>query len=140
MTIGIAYDVLDDDGSLITWDDVALKADAYSDENAPPDAIDEQVVRSQSGRILKGTLFDFATFQGEQSEYSYDAAGRLTTAVIPHHTLTYGYGTTTGCGNNAAGKNGNRTSFADDFDGTTTTVGYCYDTADRLTSTTVPTP
>ena len=44
-----------------------------------------------------------------------------------------------GCGvNTAAGKNGNRTGFSDTFDGgTPTTVAYCYDNADRLTSTTV---
>lgn len=56
--------------------------------------------------------------------------------MIPHHTLSYGYGTTA-CGNTAAGKNGNRTSFSDDHDGAVTSVAYCYDNADRLTQTTV---
>jgi len=70
------------------------------------------------------------------STYTYDAAGRLTTAVIPHHTLTYAYAAANTCGANAAaGKNGNRTKFTDNFDGTVTSVSYCYDNADRLTST-----
>jgi RHS repeat-associated protein len=75
------------------------------------------------------------------STYSFDAAGRLVQAVIPRHTLTYGFGATTGCVNDAAGKNGNRTSFSDVFDGTTTTsMAYCYDNADRLRSTVVTNP
>ena len=71
------------------------------------------------------------------STYSYDAAGRLVTAVIPGHTLTYGFGATTGCTNNAAGEDGDRTSFTDVHGSTTTSTAYCYDYADRLTSTTV---
>jgi RHS repeat-associated protein len=40
--------------------------------------------------------------------------------------------------NAGAGKNGNRTGFSDTFDGgTPTTVAYCYDNADRLTSSAV---
>jgi RHS repeat-associated protein len=70
------------------------------------------------------------------SRYKFDAAGRLVTATIPHHTLTYGYGTVS-CGAANAGMNGNRTSYDDDFDGSVTSVAYCYDTADRLTGTTV---
>ena len=43
----------------------------------------------------------------ETSTYTYDAAGRLVTAVIPRHTLTYGFAATGGCGvNPAAGRNG----------------------------------
>ncbi len=70
------------------------------------------------------------------STYSFDAAGRLVEAVIPHHTLSYGYGPAS-CGVADAGKNGNRTTFTDDFDGLVSSVGYCYDTADRLTGTSV---
>lgn len=74
------------------------------------------------------------------STYTYDAAGRLAAAAIPHHQLTYGYAGTGGCGADpAAGKNGNRTSFSDSLDGATAaTTTYCYDNADRLTSTTAP--
>src|SRR6187399_1667415 len=87
-------------------------------------------------RIMQNTLTDSLSAGAETSTYSFDAAGRLVTAVIPHHTLTYGYGTAS-CGVAAAGKNGNRTSFSDNFDGTTTSVAYCYDNADRLTNTAV---
>jgi RHS repeat-associated protein len=74
----------------------------------------------------------------ETSTYSFDAAGRLVTAVIPRHSLAYAYAGSGTCGaNTAAGRNGNRTGFTDVKDGTTTSsVVYCYDNADRLTSTT----
>jgi RHS repeat-associated protein len=71
----------------------------------------------------------------ETSTYGFDAAGRLVSAVIPRHTLTYGFGDAV-CGVTGAGGNGNRTSFTDTFDaGTPVTTTYCYDTADRLTGT-----
>ena len=58
-------------------------------------------------------------------------------AVIPRHVLEYGFGTA-GCGAAGAGANGNRTSFSDSFDGgIPAMVAYCYDSADRLTGTTV---
>jgi hypothetical protein len=86
---------------------------------------------------VQNTLTDGAVT--ETSTYGFDAAGRLVTASIPRHVLTYSYASTGGCGANAgAGKNGNRTGFSDTFDGgTPTTVAYCYDNADRLTSSTV---
>ncbi len=97
-------------------------------------SVSDAVIRSQSGRILQNTVIDGA--ESEVSRYAFDAAGRLTTAVIPHHTLSYGYGAAS-CGVANAGMNGNRTSFSDDFDGNITSVAYCYDDADRLTGTTV---
>ncbi|MCB1030661.1 MAG: hypothetical protein KDA95_04945, partial [Acidimicrobiales bacterium] len=77
-------------------------------------------------------------------EYTYDRAGRLTSAytttrssggtISTLHT-SYGFGTASGtCGGgtqSAAGKNTNRTS---QTVGSTTTT-YCYDAADRLVST-----
>lgn len=99
--------------------------------------IGDAVVRSQSGRILSDTLTDGTTAYA--SSYTYDGAGRLVAATIPHHQLTYGFETTT-CGQTTAGKNGNRTSFSDSLDGATAAVTtYCYDNADRLTSTAPPT-
>jgi RHS repeat-associated protein len=76
--------------------------------------------------------------------YSFDAAGRLIKAVIPRHELTYAYayaGSGTCGANTAAGRNGNRTGFTDLKDAgelteTTSSAVYCYDNADRLTSTT----
>jgi RHS repeat-associated protein len=56
--------------------------------------------------------------------------------------LTYSYASSGGCGvNAAAGKNGNRTGYSDVHNGgTPMTVSYCYDHADRLTSTSVTNP
>ena len=109
-----------------------------------PDAtvVSDSVVRSQSGRIIQNTLSDswVADPRTETSTYTFDAAGRLTQAVIPRHVLSYGFGDTT-CGAGAsdlAGRNGNRTSFSDVKDaGTPITTDYCYDGSDRLLSTAV---
>jgi RHS repeat-associated protein len=113
--------------STVWWDDVTLTQDGWTETVSVQDA----VARSQSGRIVQNTLTDNGV--AEVSSYEFDAAGRLTTASIPRHILTYGYGTAS-CGVADAGKNGNRTSSTDAFDGgTPTTTAYCYDTADRLT-------
>lgn len=130
-------------GSLLV-DDVTLTQDAWTEtipaSSTPQPSVTDSVIRSQSGRILKNTLTDGTTV--ETSTYSYDAAGRLIQAVIPRHTLTYAFAQSGGCGSNPmAGRNGNRTSSIDVKDGgTATTTTYCYDNADRLTSTTVANP
>ena len=104
--------------------------------------VSDSVVRSQSGRIIQNTLSDswVADPRTETSTYTFDAAGRLTQAVIPRHVLSYGFGDTT-CGVGAsdlAGRNGNRTSFSDVKDaGIPITTDYCYDGSDRLVSTAV---
>jgi RHS repeat-associated protein len=113
--------------------------------------ITDNVVRSQTGRILTDTITDGTT--AYNSSYTYDTAGRLVQATIPYNQLAYGFGTTTGtCGTGTdtnAGENGNRTSYSDqvysnETDTTTSgaafTTGYCYDNTDRLTSTTVTNP
>lgn len=134
----IGYEAVDDAGSTLIWDDVTVVEDAWVETLVAGSTVTDQVVRSQSGRIMQNTLTDTSSAAAEVSTYSFDAAGRLVSAVIPHHILTYGYDSTGGCGvNTAAGLNGNRTSFTDDFDGEVTSVGYCYDHADRLTGTTV---
>uniref|UniRef100_UPI00286C075F PA14 domain-containing protein n=1 Tax=Salinibacterium sp. TaxID=1915057 RepID=UPI00286C075F len=126
----------------ILVDDITVLKDAWVEtiptSGTPQAQVADTVVRSQSGRILQNTLTDGAKV--ETSAYSYDAAGRLITAIIPRHTLTYGFAQTSTCGvNTAAGRDGNRTSFSDTKDGGTPAVtGYCYDWADRLTATTVP--
>ena len=121
----------------VYWDDVTLTANEWVDSSSGASTVTDSVVRSQSGRIIANTLTDGAA--SEASTYRFDAAGRLITATIPRHTLAYTYSSTGGCGaNTGAGKNGNRTGFSDTFDaGTPTTVAYCYDNADRLTSSTV---
>jgi len=101
-------------------------------------AISDAVVRSQTGRILQDNLTDGTT---DSSTYWYDAAGRLTQANIPGHTLSYAFAAGGGCGlNAAAGKDGNRTGFTDVHGSVTSSVAYCYDNTDRLTSTTVTNP
>ena len=108
---------------------------ARSSALAPSESVRDEVVRSQSGRILKNTLTDGST--AESSLYVYDAAGRLIQATIPEHVLDYSYEPTSGCTNNLAGMSGNRTRFTDTKGGEVVTdVEYCYDYADRLTSTT----
>jgi RHS repeat-associated protein len=65
--------------------------------------------------------------------YTYDNADRLTAATEPGNTYGYSYTPTGGCGSlTTAGANSDRTSMVDN--GATTT--YCYNSGDKLTSTT----
>ncbi|MEO5535339.1 MAG: RHS repeat-associated core domain-containing protein [Pseudolysinimonas sp.] len=119
---------------------MTLTQDAWP-ETVPVSTVSDGVIRSQSGRIIRDALTDTTTVTPEVSTYTFDTAGRLVLASIPHHTLTYAFAPSNACGVNAgAGKNGNRTGFSDNFDGSTTSVAYCYDNADRLTATTVTNP
>ncbi|GAB7304519.1 hypothetical protein MAFF212519_23980 [Clavibacter michiganensis] len=105
-------------------------------------AITDTVVRSQAGRIIqnataRSTVTNLSTF-------GYDAAGRLVTANIPSHELSYGFSSTGGCGTNAAaGASGNRSSLTDSYtapgssSSSVTKSTYCYDWSDRLTSSSV---
>ncbi|MEU6351012.1 PA14 domain-containing protein [Streptomyces sp. NPDC047072] len=89
--------------------------------------VTDTVTRSQSGQILSGTEL------GTSKSYAYDKAGRLTSATIGANGWTYGFGTPTSCSgtyNTNAGKNSNRTSVTKN----SVTTTYCYDTADRLVS------
>lgn len=106
----------------------------------PAAALSDEVVRSQSGRVLTDNITDGTTTAS--STYSYDAAGRLIAALIPGHSLQYDFAASAGCGANpAAGRNGNRTRYTDTTTaGTVRTTAYCYDNADRLTATTVNNP
>jgi RHS repeat-associated protein len=102
--------------------------------------VSDQNVLSQSGRVLQDSVVDNGGTP-QTSTYSYDTAGRLTSAAIPGHVLSYGFGPAS-CGADAsAGKDGNRTSYIDAHTvagvTNTTSVAYCYDNADRLTGTTV---
>jgi RHS repeat-associated protein len=110
-------------------------------------AVTDTDVLSEAGRVLQDTMTGGAS--ATSAAYTYDAAGRLTQAAlatggVTTHTLNYGFGTTTCGADTAAGQNGNRTSYSDQHTvtGTTTTssVGYCYDNADRLTGTTYTGP
>lgn len=99
-------------------------------------AVTDQVIRSQSGRIVANTLTDGGT--AFASRYAYDAAGRLIEAVIPGHTLAFTFAGSGGCGpNTGAGLNGNRTKITDTpTTGPATVTAYCYDQTDRLLSST----
>lgn len=100
----------------------------------------DTVTYSQSGDVVSGTELSQA------KSYSYDKAGRLTTASQGTNTYAYSYAapSATTCSQTSANlnshKSSNRTSQT--VNGTTTT--YCYDKADRLiassdTSLTTPT-
>ncbi|WP_449407471.1 hypothetical protein [Microbacterium maritypicum] len=103
--------------------------------------VSDNIVRSQSGRIVQQHTGTGTT--NYSSTYGYDAAGRLVSAKIPGHELTYAFGSSGGCGPNAsAGASGNRTGLTDVWtapgqDPVTTSTAYCYDWADRLQSSTV---
>lgn len=124
----------------ILVDDIAVVKDAWVETDGAvssglvgSESVWDQVIRSQSGRIMRNTISDRGAT--DTSTYTYDAAGRLTQAVIPGHTLGYSYADTTGCTNNKAGRSGNRTKFTDTTSaGLVTDVRYCYDYADRLVS------
>lgn len=105
-------------------------------------SITDSITRSVAGRIVQ-----HQTAQGSRvfsSTYGYDAAGRLVTANIPGHELTYEFAGNGGCGpNTAAGASGNRSGYVDKYTSPgsstalLTTTRYCYDWADRLISSTV---
>lgn len=103
-------------------------------------SVAEAVVRSQAGKVLSSTISDGGT--SAASSYTYDAAGRLVTAAIPRHQLTYDYTSATGCAGvpgavTLAGKNSNRMGTTDSLDGgPASATAYCYDAADRLIATT----
>ena len=103
--------------------------------------VSDAVVRSQSGRVVKQQSSMGST--SYSSTYGYDTAGRLVSATIPGHEFTYGFGSSGGCGPNAAaGMSGNRTGLTDVWTApgqasVTTSTSYCYDWADRLLSSSV---
>ncbi|WP_282848752.1 RHS repeat-associated core domain-containing protein [Microbacterium oxydans] len=103
--------------------------------------VSDAVVRSQSGRVVKQQSSTGST--SYSSTYGYDTAGRLVSATIPGHKLTYEFGSSGGCGPNVtAGMSGNRTGSTDVWTApgqaaVTTTTKSCFDWADRLLSSTV---
>ncbi|PDQ34879.1 MAG: hypothetical protein B5766_08950 [Candidatus Lumbricidophila eiseniae] len=117
-----------------------LTARSWTFPNAQK-AVTEEVFRTQSGRVHANTLIDGNTQY--PSAYTFDRVGRLTRADLPGVVLSYGYADTVGCENNTAGANNNRTSSTitpTGAHGSPMVTSYCYDHADRLTSTTVTNP
>lgn len=93
----------------------------------------DQVTRSQAGRVIDQSI-DATDPRPGGPNFLYDAAGRLTEAHVPDRTTTYAFAASGGCGAlTTAGKNTNRTSMTVNGGAATT---YCYDNADKLTSTT----
>lgn len=149
-SVAVIVAAASDDASVVV-DDVSVTQDAWVESalpvTTPASTVTDSVIRSQSGRILRNTLTDGTMV--ENWTYSYDAAGRLVSAVLvdntsatSQHSLAYAYAQTSSCGTNtAAGRSGNRTGFTDIKDGTlVASVGYCYDWADRLTATSTNNP
>jgi RHS repeat-associated protein len=103
-------------GALITSDSVA--------RNLGGDIIDQQV--------------DGNDPNPSGNNYTYDNASRLTDAYVPGGRYQYAYVPSGGCGTlPTAGKNTNRTSMTvTPTGGSATTTSYCYDNADRITSST----
>ena len=114
--------------------DLAGRVDHLTWQKSPGQTTlaEDLVVRSQAGRVVDETI-DGTDARGANPNFVYDAAGRLTDAWVGGHVLAYAYEPTAGCGSQpGAGRNTNRTKATDN--GAVTT--YCYDAADRLTSTT----
>jgi YD repeat-containing protein len=105
---------------------------------------DEITSRDQLQRVV-GRSTDGFDPNGAAANYTYARSGELVSAVgfaVPPaagaatRTVTYGYAASGGCGvAGTAGRNVNRTSKRVNAG---TPVGYCYDHADRLTSTSDP--
>jgi RHS repeat-associated protein len=107
-------------------------SDAWS--FAPSGTATDVVTRSQSGRVTDESIDGVDARAGAGNNFVYDATGRLTTGYVTGHTYTYAFAGSAGCGAAAgAGRSTNRTSMSDNGGAATT---YCYDQADRLTSTT----
>ncbi|OZD38568.1 hypothetical protein CH252_32015 [Rhodococcus sp. 06-1477-1B] len=123
----------------VAWDDRRGTIGSQSWSFPSSASITDEVSRSVAGRIVRervsqgGRSFD--------STYGYDAAGRLVSARIPGHELSYEFASSGGCGpNTSAGASGNRTRYVDRYTApgasaaSVMTAEYCYDGADRLLS------
>ena len=126
----------------VNWDDKrgSIAQNTWSFPSTA--SITDAVTRSVAGRVVQEQITRGSTTF--TSTYGYDSAGRLTNAKIPGHELAYEFSASGGCGpNTAAGASGNRTGYTDRYTAPgsstvqTTSTSYCYDWADRLTSSTV---
>ncbi|MFE9411692.1 PA14 domain-containing protein [Streptomyces sp. NPDC006704] len=115
--------------------DDAGKPTALTWKTAASTVVDT-VTRSRDSRVTD----EVVTADGKTAanySYAYDTVGRLVAASVPHHQLTYRFDPADGCGPaRTAGLNTNRTASTDSLNGASpVTTAYCYDGADRLTST-----
>ncbi len=123
-------------GVTIGYDSLGRKNSANYTLGNGTSTIADNVTLSQSGQVISGTE------NGAAKSETYDKDGRLLTASIGSNSYAYTFGAPTSCTgtyNVNAGKNSNRTSMTRvDSNGNHTTT-YCYDYADRLTSSADPT-
>ncbi|HEX6684208.1 MAG TPA: PA14 domain-containing protein [Candidatus Limnocylindrales bacterium] len=97
----------------------------------------DEVTRSLTGD-LKGQLIDGVDHHAG-NDFSYDAAGRLTDAWVPGARYQFHFLSSTSCPAPDAHKNTNRARMTvTPTGGTAAQTNYCYDHADRLTSSTDP--
>jgi RHS repeat-associated protein len=94
-----------------------------------------QVTYNLAGDVVNETI-DGVDARPSGDNFTYDNAGRLTDAHVPGGRYQYAFAATGGCGTlTAAGRNTNRTSMTvTPSGGAGVTTNYCYDNADRLTS------
>jgi RHS repeat-associated protein len=102
----------------------------------------DAVTRAASGRVTNEAI-DGVDATPSGPDFTYDNAGRLTSANLPGaNTIAYNYGATSSCGAGSlatAGNNDNRTSETETQTGQpVSSNAYCYNGADQLTSTTTP--
>lgn len=113
--------------------------DTSLEMNNAPISVSDNETLTQSGMVQSDVIASGASSLA--SDYTYDAADRLTNATIGSNSYAYGFGTQdASCGpgsnmNPNSGKNGNRTTQT--INGVTTT--YCYNYADQLVSSSDPT-
>jgi RHS repeat-associated protein len=116
----------------VDYDPLTRRVSAATYSLAGGAAVSNEITFSQSGRYTDEKI-DGADHRPTGPNFVYDGAGRLVDSYVPGHRYEYGYAATNTCGaNTGAGKNTNRTSVSDTG---ATPVTYCYDNADRLTST-----
>ncbi len=96
--------------------------------------VTDTVTKVQDGRTIANSMTWAPTASTTSQSYRFDAAGRLTRALIPGKTIDYNYATAAGCtAATNAFKNSNRSSVATTpSGGSAVTESFCYDQADRL--------
>ena len=120
-----------------------LNKSTWTQSNSTLLTSDEITERWLTGRI-RDQATDGVDPNGATDNYTYDGAWRLTGAVTAEgagtRTHSYAFAATGGCGDlTTAGANSNRTSkTVTPYGGSAVTRTYCYDKADRLTSTSDP--
>ena len=97
----------------------------------------DQVTFSLGGEVVDQSI-DGTDPNTGGNNFTYDNAGRLTDAYVPGGRYQYAFTASGGCGTlTTAGKNTNRSSMTvTPSGGSAATTSYCYDNADRITSST----